>query len=204
LWQASDFTGSRLPTELDGVSVFIRGKPAPVYYISPTQINALAPDDPVLGPVSVQVLNAHGSSVPLTVTKRVFTPGWFMFEPDDRKYIAGVHLDGAYLGKPGLYAGQNLRAASPGDVVMLFGTGFGTVSPPTPTDQLVTQPGRLTSPVLVKIGGVLADLQWAGLVSPGLYQFNVVVPNLPDGDWGVVADIGGTTTQAGAFITVRR
>ena len=41
---ASDFVVNRLPTQLGGVSVSIDGKPAYVYYISPTQINVLAPD----------------------------------------------------------------------------------------------------------------------------------------------------------------
>jgi uncharacterized protein (TIGR03437 family) len=87
---------------------------------------------------------------------------------------------------------------------MLYGTGFGPVNPATPSDQLVTQPGQLTSPVVVRIGGVVAQVQWAGLGSPGLYQFNVIVPNVPDGDQTVVAEIGGSTSQAGAFITVQR
>jgi uncharacterized protein (TIGR03437 family) len=134
----------------------------------------------------------------------MFAPGWFMFDAEGRKYIAGVHPDGAYLGKPGLYSGLNVRPARPGDIVMLYGTGFGPVNPATPSDQLVTQPGRLTSPVIVRIGGVVAGVDWAGLVSPGLYQFNVVVPNVPDGDQAVAAEIGEASSQTGAFITVQR
>jgi hypothetical protein len=48
-WQSSDFVGGLLPTSLDGVSVTIDGVPAYVEYISPTQINVLAPDDAKVG-----------------------------------------------------------------------------------------------------------------------------------------------------------
>jgi uncharacterized protein (TIGR03437 family) len=40
-------------------------------------------------------------------------------------------------------------------------------------------------------------------VSAGLYQFNVTVPNLPNGDHAVVAEIATIRTQPGAFITVQ-
>jgi uncharacterized protein (TIGR03437 family) len=48
----------------------------------------------------------------------------------------------------------------------------------------------------------MAEVQWAGLVSPGLYQLNVVVPDVPDGDQEVIAEIAGFVTQAGACITI--
>ena len=47
-----------LPTLLQGVSVTVNGLPAYVDYVSPTQINALVPDDDTLGPVPVQVTAA--------------------------------------------------------------------------------------------------------------------------------------------------
>ena len=58
MWQASDIVNGALPTLLQGVSVTVNGLPAYVDYISPTQINALAPDDATLGPVPVQVTTA--------------------------------------------------------------------------------------------------------------------------------------------------
>jgi uncharacterized protein (TIGR03437 family) len=204
VWQASDFVGNKLPLLLDGVSVKVNGRPAPVCYISPTQIYALAPDDPATGSVLVEVITPQGQSAPVAADKRALAPGWFMFDPEGRKYIAAVHPDGAYLGKPGLYAQSNFRPAKPGDIVLLFGTGFGPTSPSTPAGELVAQPGQLTTLATVRIGGVVADVVWAGLVSPGLYQFNVTVPNVPDGDQPVLADIGGFPSQGNAFITVQK
>jgi hypothetical protein len=62
LWADSDFTnGDALPTALSGVSVKINGLTAPVYYISPTQINVQAPAG-VSGNVSVQVTHNGVSS----------------------------------------------------------------------------------------------------------------------------------------------
>jgi uncharacterized protein (TIGR03437 family) len=47
-------------------------------------------------------------------------------------------------------------------------------------------------------------VQYAGLVQSGLYQFNVTVPNLPNGDAKVVAAIGGVPTQSGVSLTVQQ
>src|SRR5262249_13805480 len=56
-WRASDFTGDRAPTSLDGVTVRISGRPAYISYISPTQINALVPADVSPGTATVVVNN---------------------------------------------------------------------------------------------------------------------------------------------------
>src|SRR5207247_11210294 len=61
-WATADFQNGRLPLSLDGVSVKINNKDAPVYFISPTQINALAPADTAVGPLSVTVTTQRGTS----------------------------------------------------------------------------------------------------------------------------------------------
>jgi hypothetical protein len=68
------FSGNKLPTSLNGVSVTIDGKQAHVEYISPTQINAFAPDDDTIGQVTVQVTTPQGVSYAGTVLKRRFSP----------------------------------------------------------------------------------------------------------------------------------
>jgi uncharacterized protein (TIGR03437 family) len=45
---------------------------------------------------------------------------------------------------------------------------------------------------------------FAGLTGSGLYQFNVTVPNLANGDAAVVASIGGVATQTGVAVTVQQ
>jgi len=54
----------------------------------------------------------------------------------------------------------------------------------------------------VRIGGMPATVEFAGLVGAGLYQFNVVVPNTFGGDQAVVAEIGGLSSQPNVFLTV--
>ena len=203
VWRQSDFVGNRLPTQLDGVSVSINGKPAYVYYVSPGQINALAPDDPAEGRVQVEVIAPQGR-VTVKADKRRRSPAFFMFDPDGRKYLAAVHLDGSYLARPGLYSGLTTRPAMPGETIMLFGNGFGPTDPPTPAGELVNQPNRLASVVTLWVGGVWAEVEWAGVSGPGLYQFNMKVPAVPNGDHAVVAEIDGFRTQAGAYITVQQ
>jgi uncharacterized protein (TIGR03437 family) len=57
---------------------------------------------------------------------------------------------------------------------------------------------------VVKIGGIAAAVQFAGLISPGLFQFNIVVPSAaPNGDNTIVATYNGLTTQTGVLITVQ-
>jgi len=66
------------------------------------------------------------------------------------------------------------------------------------------QSGALSPLPVVKIGGTAATVQFAGLVSSGEFQFNVVVPSsLPNGDQSITASYGGKTTQVGTLITIQ-
>ena len=74
-WNASDFAGTNLPTSLDGISVTLNGKSAYVQYISPTQINVIAPDDVATGPVQVRVVTPQGNGCAGTVLKQKLLAG---------------------------------------------------------------------------------------------------------------------------------
>jgi uncharacterized protein (TIGR03437 family) len=65
-------------------------------------------------------------------------------------------------------------------------------------------PAPLANQVTVRIGGVAANTLFAGIVSPGEYQFNVVVPNVPNGDNAVAIEIGGSSSQPNVFLTIQR
>ncbi len=66
-------------------------------------------------------------------------------------------------------------------------------------------PARLATQPVVTIGGVTADVVYAGLSGPGLYQINVIVPDgVPDGDLPIVVQAEGVRSQENAFITVQR
>jgi uncharacterized protein (TIGR03437 family) len=197
-WTSSDFSGTNLPTSLVGVSVTINGKPAYVEYISPTQINAIAPDDDTIGQVQVQVATPQGASYEGTVLKQKLSPGLFTYQSGTTSYAAAVHLDGTLVGP----AGPSSRPAVPGEVIEIYGTGFGTTTPPMPTAQLVSQAAPTALPVTMTIGGVTAQVQWGGVVSSGLYQLNVKIPNLGTGDQAVQANISGFQTATNVFLLV--
>ncbi|HLG96031.1 MAG TPA: IPT/TIG domain-containing protein [Bryobacteraceae bacterium] len=201
IWAAADFANNKMPTQLDGVSATVNGKSAFVYYISPTQINILTPPDAISGPVQVQVANGSATSTNFAVQAQALSPSFFVF--NGGPYVAATHADGALLGPASLYPGST-APAKPGETIVLYANGFGPVSTPVVSGSPM-QSGALSPLPVVKIGGTQAEVVFAGLVSPGQFQFNVVVPaNTPDGDQAITASYDGQTTQAGTLVTVQR
>jgi uncharacterized protein (TIGR03437 family) len=86
----------------------------------------------------------------------------------------------------------------------LYGTGWGATNPAQPEGQSFSGAYFLVgaSGVVIKIGGVPVTVSFAGAVTPGLYQFDIVAPNLPPGDYQIEGTINGVSTQAGAYITL--
>ncbi len=205
MWRNDEFVNNKLPISLDGVSVTINGRACAVYYISPTQLNVQAPDDASLGTVMVVVTTAQGgSSNAFAAQLQRRAPALFAFDPENRKYVAAVHADGVYVAKSGLIPQASTRAARPGDVILLFGTCFGATDPAVPAGNIFAGAANLTATVTVRIGGVNAVVDFAGLSGAGLNQFNVRVPDIPDGDQAVELEIEGLHTQPGLYITVQR
>ncbi len=200
-WQNSDFVNGQLPTSLQGVTVTIDGMPGYISYLSPTQINVLAPDDPVTGPVAIQVTTAQQGSNTLTFQKSQFSPAFFTF---DGTHVAAQNLSYVDIGSPGLIPGVTTVPATPGETIILYATGFGPTNPALPTGQLVTTPAALANTAQAAIGGVTAPVTFAGLIAPGLYQLNVTVPSVPNGDAALSATVGGVSTQTGVVVTVQQ
>ncbi|HXP86112.1 MAG TPA: IPT/TIG domain-containing protein [Bryobacteraceae bacterium] len=199
IWQGSDFVNNQMPVKLDGVSVTVNGKGAYVYYISPGQLNILTPPDAMSGPVQVVVTNNGTVSAAFTAQAQPLSPSFFVF---DATNVAATHADGTLLGPPTLYPGST-TPAKPGETVVLYANGFGPTSTPVVSGSTV-QSGTLSPPPLVKIGGVAAAVQFAGLVAPGEFQFNVIVPaSLADGDQPIMATYSGLTTQPGTLLAIQ-
>ncbi len=206
LWRSDEIVGGIFPVALDGVEVRINGRAAAVNYISPTQLNVQAPDDSASGLASVEVFRDGVSSGVFSAELRSHAPGFFVFASAGISYVAAAHLDGTLVGKPGLFGGAvTTRPVKSGDVISLFGTGFGPVQPAAPSGRILAQTAFLTSDVTVRFNGVPADDSFAGLSGAGLNQINLLVPaGLPNGDVSVSAEIAGQTTQAALVITVQQ
>ena len=200
IWQTKDFTGSQMPTGLDGVSVSMNGEAAYVYYISPTQLNVLTPPDLASGPVLVSVTNNGSTGAAFASTVQPESVAFFVF--NGGPYVVGTHLSGIDLGPTSLFPGTSTPAAQ-GEVIVLYGNGFGNVSG-TIVKGSASQSGTLFPMPVIQIGGVTATVQYAGLISPGLYQFNVVVPlTVSNGDNPIVAQYAGQTSQSGVLLTIQ-
>jgi uncharacterized protein (TIGR03437 family) len=200
IWQTPDFLNNQLPTSLDGVSVTVNGVPAYVYYVSPTQVNILTPPNAITGSVAVQLTNNGVTSANFMVQAQAESPSFFVF--GGGPYIAATHVNGSYLGPTTLYPGL-ITPAQPGETIVLYANGFGPTSTAVVSGS-ETQSGTLSPMPVITIGGVAATVTFAGLVAPGEFQFNVVVPpSLANGDQPTIATYNGLTTQAGALITVQ-
>jgi uncharacterized protein (TIGR03437 family) len=204
-WDDSDFNGNSLPTSLDGVSVKINNKPAFVYFVSPGQINVLAPADATTGPVSVVVTNANGQSNAMTVNKTPTLPAFYApFAKDGNLYVTAVNpTTGDLIGSVGVDP-RAIRGVKPGEVISLFGTGFGPTNPAATPDQKVTSFPPVTTVPVVRFGNTQATVLGAVLRFSGEYQINVTVPTtLSDGDVPLTAQIGSATSSSKVMITIQ-
>jgi uncharacterized protein (TIGR03437 family) len=199
IWGDADFAGGTMPTSLDGVSVTVNGKKAFIYYISPTQINILTPPDSLPASVDVSVNNGSTTAT-TTVTGAITSPSFFVF---DGTHITATHADGRIIGPTALYPGVS-TPAGPNETIIVYTNGMGVTSVPIVSGS-PAQSGNLPSLPVIKIGGITATVQFAGLVSPGLYQLNVLVPDsVSNGDLPVTGTYNGTPMQSGVTLAVQR
>ncbi len=182
-WTAADFIGNTAPTILNGVSVTIGGQPAYISYTSPGQVNVLAPQV-TAGTQQIVLTNSAGSSQPYSVTVSAIQPELLApasFLVGGLQYVFAQFADYSFVLPPGTLPGVVTRAAHAGETITMWGIGFGEVTPSTPPGQIATGLTQLVNILHVTIGGAIADVPYAGLAPTlvGVYQFNVVVPNIP-------------------------
>ncbi len=199
------------PTSLGGTSVTINNKPAYFWYASPGQLNVQAPDDTATGSVSV-VVTAKAGTATSTVTLGAFAPSFSLL---DGKHVAGIILrldgSGAYgggtydiLAPVGDLLQTTTKPAKAGDLVTLFGVGFGPTNPAVPAGHAFSGHAPTTNPVNVLINGVSVIPSFAGVSQTGLYQLNITIPTgMPSGDQSIVATVGGVQTQAKVVIPLQ-
>ena len=158
---SSAANGFPLPKVLGGVSVLVNTIPAPLLFVSATQINALIPYELAdsLASTTVVVTNGSVASAPLQIDLLAQDPGIFLVEKN---------------GAP-VSAANTLGA---GDTVTILATGLGAVTPYIPSGTSVSSSTPVSSifPVLVTIGGQPAQLLSATLRPnfAGLFQVTAI------------------------------
>jgi uncharacterized protein (TIGR03437 family) len=193
-----DFQGNNAPISVGGTTVTVGGESLFIDYVSPGQVNGQVPSDVASGSQQVIVTTAAGSSAPFTINVNPLEPGLLAppsFDINGTQYAVALFSDGFYVLPPGLISDIASRRAVPGDVIMLYGIGFGPVSDNTLAGVIDQAANQLNATLDISIGGVSAKIQYAGLTPGvvGLYQFNVVVPNIsPNDKTPLVFSLNGT------------
>jgi uncharacterized protein (TIGR03437 family) len=222
LLSKNDLINGQWPTQLGCVAVQISGPNLPstripIYYVSESLIKAQAPTIPARELVDVQiVLNPDATKPTLSAAYQVqadtVSPALYTFNSQGTGNAAAVDVTkGKLLADASVI--PSAVSASPGDIISLYGTGFGDTDPLYAAGQFAalppaTLPRVTTTPVSVTIGGVAvpaSDIKYAGLAfdAPGFYVINVRVPQLPDGDQAVSIVLGNAGTQGNVNIPVK-
>jgi len=91
----------------------------------------------------------------------------------------------------------------PGDEIVLYGIGFGPVTPAIPAGQLVGEANSLAD-FQISIGGVPCKVEYDGLAPnyTGLYQFNITVPNVAAGNQPLTFNTDGVAGTQTLYIAV--
>ncbi|MGD1070506.1 MAG: putative Ig domain-containing protein, partial [Bryobacteraceae bacterium] len=172
-----------LPTSLGQTSVYIGGMLAPLYYVSPGQINAQVPFELPAGQTYQVIVSANGAlSTPNPIQLTNDAPGIAQFPAGQ---VIATHSDGVSLI-------QETSPAGPDEIIVLYLVGMGLTDQNVPSGTAspsTTLAHALDTPTLTLNGAPVTNILFAGLTptAVGLYQMNFQVPaNAPNGDLQLV------------------
>ena len=211
-----DLVNGSLPTQLASVCVQVGGLPAFITYVGPGQINIQVPAVPVDSTVDVQVTTNCGAANALqSATQKVATKAatpellyWLNNANGHNPVCAVDAITLADIGATGLISGLTFTPAKPGEILTIYGTSFGPTNPSVAPGTLPPGAASTTNNPVVTVGTVTlnsSDVLYAG-VSPGsagLYQLNIKVPALADGDYPVTLSLGSFNAAVGGYLTVK-
>jgi uncharacterized protein (TIGR03437 family) len=187
-----------MPVQLAGTQVWVGAGWAPLYYVSPTQINFLVPTELRPGDMDFFVTHDGLAGPHVKITLHDAAP---RFYPWGLGMIASTHADGTVIAKG--------NPAHPGETVLLYGTGLGKTYPELQTGviEMIAAPIRLLSELSVTVAGTALDsqsVQYAGLAPgiPGLYQVNLILPKQLAPDPEIRIAIGAQVSPPGMRLPV--
>jgi uncharacterized protein (TIGR03437 family) len=194
--------GQPIECSVRGTRVLLNGVEAPLLYVHASQINAMIPYS-LAGQSRLEVqVDCHNMlSEKMSLALSDTAPVLFTADASGRGQGAIVN-EGGMLNGPFTPAGR-------GSVISLFGAGGGlTESGGAGSGILEVRPDQLRSPVRVWIGGVQADVLYAGPapgMASGLLQVTVRVPfeAPPSSSAAVTVKVGEAFSQAGVTLAVK-
>jgi uncharacterized protein (TIGR03437 family) len=188
-WSSAFQNGNiNAPTVVGGTTVTVGGQSAFISYVSPGQVNAQVPSNVNPGTQQVVVSTSLGASAGVSVPVANTSPGLFApanFVVGGKQYAGAQHQDGTWVMPVGAVSGFTSSPAKVGETITLFGVGFGPVNTGPQAGQIVQALNNITTPFNLFVGSIPVPqpYNYWGLAPQaiGLYQFNVVVPNVASG-----------------------
>ncbi|HEX6895122.1 MAG TPA: IPT/TIG domain-containing protein [Bryobacteraceae bacterium] len=170
-------SASTLPlgTSLGNTQVLVNGTAAPVYYVSPTQINFQIPFEAATGDGTIQVVRNGQPGNKISVNISASAPRFITL---GNGYVIMTTPEGALTGIPS-------HPVKAGDVAVIYVIGLGPTSPSVPSGTASPTPPAVVPATQVCFGQHSAVVQplctsafFAGLTPGlvGLYQINVTIP----------------------------
>ncbi|MBI1356690.1 MAG: hypothetical protein GC160_20310 [Acidobacteria bacterium] len=168
-----------LPTNLGGVTVYVEGVKAGLFFVSPTQINFQIPTEAGIGLVDVVVATDEEVSNRMISAALPQVPETFTFPYSDGALAPVViHADGSVVTPD--------NPAKAGEILVAFLNGAALNPQPADGEAAAADPLSLTAdPAEVMVGGSAAETLFSGATPGfvGLIQVNFQMPDpLPAGD----------------------
>ena len=167
-----ELRGGVLPNVLEGVTVYVGGFAANLFYVSPTQINFLIPYELTGGAVNVAVARQGVAGPTLRVQLNPTSPGLFQWNGN---YAIAAHLAGNIIGPD--------APAKAGEIIVVYAVGLGRTTPESSSGRVASGAASILalSQLQVTIAGLpvaAKDILYAGLAPgfAGLYQINLRLP----------------------------
>ncbi len=178
----ASWTGLPLPTVLGGTVVRVDGEPAPLYYVSPGQINFVVPNN--AAGRELVVVREGVASAPLPLSPLFAAPAIFTLDSTPQGPAAARRASA-----PGMPAVTSEAPARPGEWIALYLTGLGARNP------MIKAPEILP---VVRLGGLKAEVNYSGAAPgfPGLNQINFRVPPAsPAGKLPLTVSVGSASSN---------
>jgi uncharacterized protein (TIGR03437 family) len=159
--QPDQTSGVTFPTQLADVQVLVGGSAIPLYYASPTQINAVLPDS-ATGLTQLTIQNSAGKNS-LNVLVAAASPAIFTQDSSGTGPASALKASDQSLI-------TTTNPLSVGDTAELYATGLGLTTSSNGLDVAVQQP-------TVTVGGVACPVTFAGAAPNyiGLDQINCTI-----------------------------